>query len=85
MKTDDDAFVRVDELHASLKNLNITRGLLYGRINFESEPHRDVDSKWYITPEVHAILCLDLSICTSFLLKQENELSSSQCITGEEI
>ncbi|KAK1283318.1 Beta-1,3-galactosyltransferase 15 [Acorus calamus] len=51
MKTDDDAFVRVDEVIASLQRINITRGLLYGLINFDSKPHRNTDSKWYISPE----------------------------------
>ncbi|WOK96831.1 beta-1,3-galactosyltransferase GALT1-like [Canna indica] len=51
MKTDDDAFVRVDELLASLKRENVTHGLLFGRINLESQPERDPESKWYITPQ----------------------------------
>ncbi|XP_077245984.1 beta-1,3-galactosyltransferase GALT1-like [Tasmannia lanceolata] len=51
MKTDDDAFVRVDEVLASLNRVNVTRGLLYGLINSDSQPHRNTDSKWYISPE----------------------------------
>ncbi|XP_010937161.1 beta-1,3-galactosyltransferase GALT1 [Elaeis guineensis] len=51
MKTDDDAFVRVDEVLSSLNSINVTRGLLYGRINSASQPHRNVDSKWYISHE----------------------------------
>lgn len=51
MKTDDDAFVRVDEILSSLHQVNISDGLLYGRVNSESQPHRDPYSKWYITPE----------------------------------
>ncbi|XP_026381302.1 beta-1,3-galactosyltransferase GALT1-like [Papaver somniferum] len=51
MKTDDDAFVRVDEVLSSLNRINVTQGLLYGLINSDSRPHRDTDSKWYITPE----------------------------------
>ncbi|CAN6484556.1 unnamed protein product [Victoria cruziana] len=51
MKTDDDAFVRVDEVLASLNQKNIKQGLLYGLINYDSEPHRDPESKWYISPE----------------------------------
>ncbi|KAF3789345.1 Beta-1-3-galactosyltransferase 15 [Nymphaea thermarum] len=51
MKTDDDAFVRVDEILASLNQKNIKQGLLYGLINYDSEPHRDPESKWYISPE----------------------------------
>lgn len=51
MKTDDDAFVRIDEVLSSLKK-NVPQGLLYGQIAFESSPHRDKDSKWYISPEV---------------------------------
>ncbi|XP_062233238.1 beta-1,3-galactosyltransferase GALT1-like [Phragmites australis] len=51
MKTDDDAFVRIDEILSSLERVNISHGLLYGRVNSESQPHRDPYSKWYITPE----------------------------------
>lgn len=50
MKTDDDAFVRIDEVLSSLKG-KASNGLLYGLISFESEPHRDKDSKWYISTE----------------------------------
>ncbi|KAH6824692.1 galactosyltransferase1 [Perilla frutescens var. hirtella] len=51
MKTDDDAFVRIDEILNSLGRTNVTRGLLYGLINSDSQPHRNPDSKWYISPE----------------------------------
>ncbi|XP_043707130.1 beta-1,3-galactosyltransferase GALT1-like [Telopea speciosissima] len=51
MKTDDDAFVRVDEVLTSLNRINVTRGLLYGLINSDSRPHRNPDSKWYISLE----------------------------------
>ncbi|GLU09425.1 hypothetical protein SLE2022_262870 [Rubroshorea leprosula] len=51
MKTDDDAFVRVDEVLASLTRINVTHGLLYGLINSDSRPHRNTDSKWYISSE----------------------------------
>lgn len=51
MKTDDDAFVRVDEILASLNKINLTHGLLYGLINSDSKPHRNPESKWYISPE----------------------------------
>ncbi|XP_052186141.1 beta-1,3-galactosyltransferase GALT1-like [Diospyros lotus] len=54
MKTDDDAFVRVDEVLASLNRTNVTRGLLYGLINSDSQPHRNPDSKWYISSEEYA-------------------------------
>ncbi|KAL4308780.1 hypothetical protein GQ457_01G029850 [Hibiscus cannabinus] len=50
MKTDDDAFVRIDEVLSSLKE-RPSSGLLYGLIEFESSPHRDKDSKWYISDE----------------------------------
>lgn len=52
MKTDDDAFVRVDEVLASLTRINVTNGLLYGLINSDSRPHRNTDSKWYISSDV---------------------------------
>ncbi|XP_020588666.1 hydroxyproline O-galactosyltransferase GALT3 [Phalaenopsis equestris] len=48
MKTDDDAFVRIDEVVSALKK-NDPNGLLYGLVSFESSPHRDKDSKWYIS------------------------------------
>lgn len=51
MKTDDDAFVRIDEVIASLDRINVTHGLLYGLINSDSRPHRSTDSKWFISPE----------------------------------
>ncbi|OMO53423.1 hypothetical protein CCACVL1_28661 [Corchorus capsularis] len=50
MKTDDDAFVRIDEVISSLKG-KASDGLLYGLISFDSSPHRDKDSKWYISEE----------------------------------
>ncbi|KAI5020630.1 hypothetical protein ZWY2020_045518 [Hordeum vulgare] len=51
MKTDDDAFFRVDEILLSLRQVNISHGLLYGRVNSDSQPHRDPYSKWYITSQ----------------------------------
>ncbi|KAK8360797.1 hypothetical protein V6Z12_A04G187700 [Gossypium hirsutum] len=39
MKTDDDAFLRVGEVVASLSRISMTRGLLYGLINSDSQPH----------------------------------------------
>jgi len=56
MKTDDDAFVRVDEVLGSLHRINVDHGLLYGLINSDSRPHRNTDSKWYISPEVEIFL-----------------------------
>lgn len=50
MKTDDDAFVRIDQVLTSLKE-KPSNGLLYGRISLDSSPHRDRDSKWYISNE----------------------------------
>ncbi|CAA7036244.1 unnamed protein product [Microthlaspi erraticum] len=49
MKTDDDAFVRVDEVLLSLSMINNTRGLIYGLINSDSQPIRNPESKWYIS------------------------------------
>ncbi|XP_022776869.1 beta-1,3-galactosyltransferase GALT1-like isoform X4 [Durio zibethinus] len=51
MKTDDDAFVCIDEVMASLIRINVTHGLLYGLINSDSQPHRNTDSKWFISLE----------------------------------
>ncbi|CAA2958620.1 beta-1,3-galactosyltransferase GALT1 [Olea europaea subsp. europaea] len=52
MKTDDDAFVCVNEILASLDRINVNSGLLYGLISSDSRPHRNPDSKWNISPEV---------------------------------
>ena len=51
MKTDDDAFVRIDEVLSSLKQ-KASDGLLYGLISFESKPQRDAENKWFISTEV---------------------------------
>lgn len=75
MKTDDDAFVRVDEVMTYLADLNVTRGLLYGLINSDSRPHRDPDSKWYISPEVS----LSFSFSAKMVLICNVELNSSRC------
>ncbi|CAL5199051.1 unnamed protein product [Lathyrus oleraceus] len=50
MKTDDDAFLRIDEMLSSLKGKS-SEGLLYGLISSKSSPDRDGDSKWYISDE----------------------------------
>ncbi|KAL2922249.1 Hydroxyproline O-galactosyltransferase GALT3 [Bienertia sinuspersici] len=50
MKTDDDAFVRIDEVLSHLKE-NTASGLFYGLISFQSSPHRDQDSKWFVSEE----------------------------------
>ncbi|KAK8533923.1 hypothetical protein V6N12_047325 [Hibiscus sabdariffa] len=51
MKTDDDAFVRVDEVLATVNKENLKNGMLYGLINYDAQPHRNAYSKWYISPE----------------------------------
>lgn len=66
MKTDDDAFVRVDEVLVSIRKENVSHGLLYGLINYDAQPHRNADSKWYITPEVNFI-CRIYSFCKTGL------------------
>ncbi|XP_019464792.1 PREDICTED: hydroxyproline O-galactosyltransferase GALT3 [Lupinus angustifolius] len=48
MKTDDDAFVRIDEVLSILKE-KPSDGLYYGLIASKSSPQRDKDSKWYIS------------------------------------
>ncbi|KAG7576282.1 Concanavalin A-like lectin/glucanase domain superfamily [Arabidopsis thaliana x Arabidopsis arenosa] len=50
MKTDDDAFVRIDELLSSLKE-KPSSALLYGLISFDSSPDREQGSKWFIRKE----------------------------------
>ncbi|XP_051145851.1 beta-1,3-galactosyltransferase GALT1-like isoform X2 [Andrographis paniculata] len=49
MKTDDDSFVRIDEILNTLRSSNATRGLLYGSVSSDSQPDRDPDGKWYIS------------------------------------
>ncbi|CAH2054821.1 unnamed protein product [Thlaspi arvense] len=51
MKTDDDAFVRIDELLSSLEK-KPSSALLYGLISFGSSPDREQGSKWYIRKEL---------------------------------
>ncbi|KAK8952603.1 Beta-1,3-galactosyltransferase 15 [Platanthera zijinensis] len=51
MKTDDDSFVRIDEMLSSLNNTNVTRGLLYGLISKDDKPNRNPGTKWFISPE----------------------------------
>lgn len=51
MKTDDDAFVRIDEVLSNLKG-KPSNGLLYSLISSDSSPHREKDSKWYISEKV---------------------------------
>ncbi|KAH7532649.1 hypothetical protein FEM48_Zijuj04G0044300 [Ziziphus jujuba var. spinosa] len=51
MKTDDDAFVRVDEVLATLNRTTVTQGLLYGLINYQARPDRNPFNKWYISSE----------------------------------
>ncbi|XP_052189506.1 beta-1,3-galactosyltransferase GALT1-like isoform X2 [Diospyros lotus] len=46
MKTDDDSFVRVNEVISSLEQVNVSSGLLYGLINSNAWPCRNRDSKW---------------------------------------
>ncbi|CAN1794380.1 Beta-1,3-galactosyltransferase GALT1 [Linum perenne] len=72
MKTDDDAFVRVDEVLSSLKRVNVNHGLLYGLINSDSQPHRNPDSKWYISSEV--IIYSEMTLIKPF---QFNTISES--------
>lgn len=68
MKTDDDAFVRIDEILSTLKE-KASDGLLYGLISFESSPHRETDSKWYISVEVYIQVILHLLSRWSLHLK----------------
>lgn len=72
MKTDDDAFVRIDEVLSSLKT-KPSNGLLYGLISFESSPHREKDSKWFISDEVstpyYFILLDDTSLSCTLSLR----------------
>eukprot|EP00250_Pteridium_aquilinum_P011658 c20220_g1_i1 orf=381-2360(-) len=51
MKTDDDTFVRVDEVLSVLNKTEKKKGLLYGLIEFDSQPHRDPNDKWFISIE----------------------------------
>ncbi|XP_078443770.1 hydroxyproline O-galactosyltransferase GALT3-like [Wolffia australiana] len=50
MKTDDDAFVRIDEITSALRSRKPS-SILYGRIAVDSSPHRDQDSKWFVSEQ----------------------------------
>lgn len=52
LKTDDDSFVRVDQILNSLKTIGTTSGLLYGFITSNSQPDRTNGSNWYVSSEV---------------------------------
>lgn len=65
MKTDDDAFVRIDEVVSSLKE-KPSRGLLYGLIASKSSPQRDEGSKWYVSEEVIIIILVLINYITIF-------------------
>ena len=52
MKTDDDTFVRVDEVLRGLRNTRKSKGLLYGSIEYNNQPRRDPTDKWYISTDV---------------------------------
>lgn len=51
MKTDDDTFVRVDEVLSVIHKSKKSKGLLCGSIEFKSQPHRDSNDKWYVSEE----------------------------------
>lgn len=52
MKTDDDTFVRVDEVLSRVTDSKTPNSLLYGRMEFEAIPHRSQDDKWFVSEEV---------------------------------
>lgn len=56
MKTDDDAFIRVDEVLQRLHSTNSTKRLLYGALVKNSRPVRNRSSKWYISREEWPLL-----------------------------
>ncbi|CAN8260271.1 unnamed protein product [Cochlearia groenlandica] len=66
MKTDDDAFVRIDEPLSSLLEKPST-ALLYGLISFDSSPDREQGSKWYICKEVDSHYSSHTSLSDIFL------------------
>ncbi|KAK8921787.1 Beta-1,3-galactosyltransferase 15 [Platanthera zijinensis] len=74
MKTDDDAFVRIDEVLSSLNSTNVTHGLLYGKINSDDQPNRDPESKWYISPEMFRLEDVAMGIWTDDLKKGGMEI-----------
>ena len=77
MKTDDDAFVRVDEVLGSLNRINVDHGLLYGLINSDSRPHRSTDSKWYISPQVELSAHLRMKSVLFHFFKKYYNLDNS--------
>lgn len=53
MKTDDDTFVRVDEVLEAVITTEITRGLVYGSIEDTDLTAHNKSSPWYSSEEVH--------------------------------
>lgn len=74
MKTDDDAFPRIDEIISILRKSG-SKALLYGLISFQSSPHRDKDSKWFVSHEVCALSCLFLEVCKRALACASNHIN----------
>ncbi|CAM6092151.1 unnamed protein product [Calypogeia fissa] len=54
MKTDDDTFVRVDVILNLIQSRSSDQSFLLGDVEFGAGPIRDVNSKWYISPEEYA-------------------------------
>jgi hydroxyproline O-galactosyltransferase 2/3/4/5/6 len=71
MKTDDDAFVRIDEI-VSILSKSDSKALLYGLISFQSSPHRDKDSKWFVSPEVCFLLLFEFAQGPLLCMNRQN-------------
>lgn len=54
MKTDDDTFVRVDAVLATISESkqNSTHSLFLGNIAFTAHPERDPSNKWFVNTNV---------------------------------
>ena len=84
MKTDDDAFVRIDEVLSHLKEKTAS-GLLYGLISFQSSPHRDEDSKWFVSEEVTSFFRGHCVSMTVIFMQYLNLNKGPLCRNGQKI
>lgn len=53
MKTDDDTFVRVDEVLEAVTTTEITQGLVYGSIEDADLSARSKSTPWFSSKKVH--------------------------------
>lgn len=56
MKTDDDTFVRMDEVVAAVTTSEVSQGLLYGSIQDIARSAHDQSTPWYSTEQVRVCI-----------------------------